>query len=586
MLTSVGLSSAPVLNNVGSIPSNAGYLKASPDGTKIIAANTWGSSASFLFDFNRTTGILSNVINFPSAYGAEFSPSNDILYLSTYDYDSLSSTYSVSQYDLLAGSSSDIANSEIILSSSPSTILWFAALQLASDGKIYHSIAYENSLAVINSPDILGVGCNYIQNGISLSGNLCKGGLPTFHSSIFSSPSIVINNVCLGDSTSFTFTGSVDSVLWYLGDSTLSTLFSPTHVFQDTGTYTITLLTYLGAATDTLLYTVTIVGPVLSLNTDTVMCDGEILTLDVTQTDATYLWQDGSTNPTFTVTSDGTYSVDLTLEGCSAQASISVIYNVLPTATISGDFSVCEDQWSYFPIVCTGVPDFSVSWTNGTLNGTATGRYLIKIPAIITGVYTLVNIVDEAGCVGNVSGSANLVAHPKPIADFVLTPAVTFIDNTDITFTNLSSGHISSVWDFDDGSSLLNDNSLSIVHHYDNPGDYIIKLEVTSNFGCVASAINSLEIIPFEYFVPDAFTPNSDALNDVFNINTTKVKSFEMEIFDRWGESVYITKNVWKPWDGTFNGTALEQGVYAYKIWVKDPQDILHKMVGNVLLVR
>jgi gliding motility-associated-like protein len=299
---------------------------------------------------------------------------------------------------------------------------------------IYICITRENQnfLGVIDNPDVLGVGCDYNQNGATLNGKISKAGLPNFHSSIFSSP-VNINNFCFGDTTSFMFTGSVDSVLWNLGDSTLSTLFSPTHVFQDTGTYTITLLSYLGAATDTLLDTIKIINP---------------------------------------------------------------------------------------------------------------------------------------------------------IANFALIPAVTFIDNTDITFTNLSSGHSSSVWDFDDGSSLLNDNSLSIVHHYDNPGDYIIKLEVTSNFGCVASAINSLEIIPFEYFFPDAFTPNSDALNDVFNINTTKVKSFEMEIFDRWGESVYITKNVWKPWDGTFNGTALEQGVYAYKIWVKDPQDILHKMVGNVLLVR
>jgi|TARA_B110000261_G_scaffold132696_1_gene149201 gliding motility-associated-like protein len=575
LLTSVGLSSAPVLNNVGSVPDDVGYLKASPDGTKIIAANSYIVN-SFLFDFDRTTGILSNVINFPSAYGAEFSSSSHILYLNVI----IVVNGAVEQYNLLAGTATDILNSKIVLT----TNITPSALQLAPDGKIY--IAREqNFLGAIDNPDVLGVGCNYDSNAVFLNGKTSYFGLPAFFSSIFSSP-IEISGFCLGDSTRFVTDMLTDSLLWDFGDGITSVLDSVNHLYQDTGLYIMVLEVYNGLDTVIITDTINITTPYINLRNDTALCDGEILTLDVTQTDATYLWQDGSASPTFTVTSEGTYSVDLTLEGCSAQASISVIYNVLPTATISGDFSVCEDQWSYFPIVCTGVPDFSVSWTNGTLNGTATGRYLIKIPAIITGVYTLVNIVDEAGCVGNVSGSANLVAHPKPIAEFVLNPAVTFIDNTDITFTNLSSGHTSSVWDFDDGSSLLNDNSLSIVHHYANPGDYIIKLEVTSNFGCVASEINSLEIIPFEYFVPNAFTPNSDALNDVFNINTTKVKSFEMEIFDRWGETVYITKNVWKPWDGTFNGTALEQGVYAYKIWVKDPQDILHKMVGNVLLVR
>ena len=78
--------------------------------------------------------MLSNMITInQGAYGVEFSPSNDILYLTTSDYNS-ATVYTVSQYDLLAGSSSDIENSETILSSSPT--LWFAALQLASDGKI------------------------------------------------------------------------------------------------------------------------------------------------------------------------------------------------------------------------------------------------------------------------------------------------------------------------------------------------------------------------------------------------------------------------------------------------------------------
>ena len=580
LLTSSGLGVPPVLNTV-SFVDDSGYLKASPDGTRIIAANYF-STSSYLFDFNRSTGVLTNMMNFPNqAYGAEFSPSNDILYLNSFGV----SGNDIFQYNLMAGAAIDIINSEFVIASGSGISV--RALQLAPDGKIYVSEYGMGYLGVINDPDVLGVGCNYNQNGVSLAGKICNFGLPTFFSSIFSSSSAtMINNFCLGDSTSFVTGMVVDSLFWDFGDGTSSVLDSVNHIYQDTGKYIVVLDMYNGLFTLSIIDTINIITPYVDLTSDTVMCDGEILVLDVSQTDATYLWQDGSTSSTFTVTTEGTYSVELVLEGCSAEASIVVVYNALPTATISGDFSVCEQEWSYIPINCTGEPNFSVSWTNGTLNGTTSGRYLIKIPAIITGVYTLVNVIDQSGCVGIVSGSANLVAHPNPIADFVLNPAVTFIDNTDITFTNLSTGHISSVWNFDDESSLLNDNSLSILHHYVNPGDYIIELEVTSAFGCVARAINSLEIIPFEYFVPNAFTPNSDALNDVFNINTTKVNSFEMEIFDRWGESVYITKNVWKPWDGTFNGTALEQGVYAYKIWVKDPQDFLHKMVGNVLLVR
>jgi len=578
LLTNAGLNLNPILNSVSSVTNDWGYLKASPDGNRIIAANQMASSVSYLFDFDRTTGVLTNMITIPQcAYGAEFSPNSDILYLN----DGLGDN--ILQYNLMAGAAVDVINSELVIVFDP--LMTTLALQLAPDGKIYFAKDNLSYLGVINDPDVLGMGCNYNQNGVSLNGKFSRLGLPTFPPSIFSS-STMINNFCLGDSTSFVTGMVVDSLQWDFGDGTSSVLNSINHLYQDTGKYIVVLKMYNGLFTDSIIDTINIISPYVDLTSDTVMCDGEILVLDVTQTDATYLWQDGSTSPTFTLTTEGTYSVELVLEGCSAKASTVVVFNTLPTATISGDFSVCEDEWSYIPISCTGAPPFSVSWTNGTLNGTTNGRYLIKIPAIITGVYTLVDIVDQAGCVGIVSGSASLVAHPNPIADFALNPAVTFIDNTDITFTNLSSGHISSVWNFDDESSLLNDNSLSILHHYDNPGDYIIDLEVTSAFGCVASAINSLEIIPFEYFVPAAFTPNSDALNDVFNINTTKVNSFEMEIFDRWGESVYITKNVWKPWDGTYNGTALEQGVYAYKIWVKDPQDVLHKMVGNVLLVR
>ena len=79
LLTSVGLSLAPVLNNVGSIFDDSGYLKASPDGTKIIVANSF--TPSFLFDFDRSTGLLSNMMSFPLyAYKIWVKDPQDILH--------------------------------------------------------------------------------------------------------------------------------------------------------------------------------------------------------------------------------------------------------------------------------------------------------------------------------------------------------------------------------------------------------------------------------------------------------------------------------------------------------------------------
>jgi gliding motility-associated-like protein len=98
------------------------------------------------------------------------------------------------------------------------------------------------------------------------------------------------------------------------------------------------------------------------------------------------------------------------------------------------------------------------------------------------------------------------------------------------------------------------------------------------------------EEINNEIFIPNAFTPNGDGLNDYFipiGINLDKY-SIDMYIFNRWGENVYHTNDLAKPWTGKDpnSGKACEQAVYTYLIYVTDEFGDMKKYIGHVTLLR
>ena len=91
----------------------------------------------------------------------------------------------------------------------------------------------------------------------------------------------------------------------------------------------------------------------------------------------------------------------------------------------------------------------------------------------------------------------------------------------------------------------------------------------------------------FTIYIPGAFTPDGDGLNDFFAPQGVEFTDFEMEIFNHWGEAIFYTSNLDKPWDGkSKNGSEIQEGVYVYKIWVKDFKKDIHYYVGNVTLIK
>jgi gliding motility-associated-like protein len=89
-------------------------------------------------------------------------------------------------------------------------------------------------------------------------------------------------------------------------------------------------------------------------------------------------------------------------------------------------------------------------------------------------------------------------------------------------------------------------------------------------------------------YVPNAFTPNEDGINDFFTIAGIGIVGMELNIFNRWGENIYTTLNRAKGWDGTVqkdDGVA-QQDVYVYHVTVRDVFGRTHQRTGTVTLVR
>jgi len=102
--------------------------------------------------------------------------------------------------------------------------------------------------------------------------------------------------------------------------------------------------------------------------------------------------------------------------------------------------------------------------------------------------------------------------------------------------------------------------------------------------GCTDSIINFLTINPiYSVYIPDAFTPNNDNINDYFFPEITGEKNYNMKIYNRWGEMIYNDDN--SKWDGKINGKLIPNGIYSYSISVFDYNQRLFIYTGIVTLL-
>ncbi len=191
-----GVAATPVISTVLNFTNDVrGYLKISPNATKIVSANM--VSGTYLYDFDNATGIISNgnMLNVLGefGYGIEFSLNSEVLYVATGNYldDSTENLY---QFDLTLADINQVNNSRTLIQTYVNTR---GALQLAPNGKIYWTSHNSNRISVINNPENLGAACNYSHLSVDLGGRTATQGLPPFIQSLFL-PNVDIVNDGLG----------------------------------------------------------------------------------------------------------------------------------------------------------------------------------------------------------------------------------------------------------------------------------------------------------------------------------------------------------------------------------------------------
>ena len=319
------------------------------------------------------------------------------------------------------------------------------------------------------------------------------------------------------------------------------------NVYSSTGIYIDTLVGASASGCDSIVTTDLTINsvPTIPLSSTGSYCQGDSLLLDAGNTGADFLWSPGGdTLQTMYASAPGNYSVWVSdLNGCSDSASITVSEVATPNVTLTGDTSICIGDSSEL-ISING----AVIWNTGDTSAT------ISVSPIISGWYSAA----LSNSCGSSTDSIYVAINQLPVAsagnDTIVMPLDDFILN--------ASGGVSYSWSPTTGLSCDNcPNPTASIE-----ANTVYCVAVTDSNGCRSNDCVAITIdASGEVWAPNIFSPNGDALNDVFYIRgSIQSDDFVLMIFNRWGEKVFETSDPAQGWDGTQNGKQLNTAVFVY----------------------
>jgi gliding motility-associated-like protein len=317
----------------------------------------------------------------------------------------------------------------------------------------------------------------------------------------------------------------------------------------------------------------------------TLACPGLAATLSVSSVGGTgavgthtYLWSTGATTPTITVNPQSTTTYYATVtDSCGSTSlpdSVTVFVTVYPPLQAVAPDSV---------IYCTGYPL--------TINGSATGgnppytvswvNYPSTTSLTVSPVGNQAYYLAVSDACGNTDTSTTWAIETNPVANFTFDS----VAYDQIQFNSSNSVDAAGTrWWFGDDSTSLEANPL---HTYTDTGSYVVRLAVSNGGGCSDTIEKTIIIKPvFKFYVPNAFSPDGDGINEKWFPATTGLTNYTVQVFNRWGQRVFMSSDINEGWDGTNKGKECPSGVYSYTLESKGLFKAEFKTNGTIQLIR
>lgn len=385
---------------------------------------------------------------------------------------------------------------------------------------------------------------------------------------------------------------------WTNGTSTTDTL---DVIATQTETYSLQIFDQNGCPSSIESVTISVLPQVtITVLQDTTICPGGTATLTAIGADGLpvykYGWDTGDSTATINVSplTTTTYTATV-IDQCGQQdaASVTVDIHTLPMPTLQADDSTgCAPQTVNF----TNTTDPSslggnCVWTIGgqTFTGCSGTSFTFTDP----GCYDVtLQVTSPDGCVNDTTYQNYVCIDDYPVADFSYMPDEPTILNNQIEFSNGSVGADTYAWNFSGGITSTDENPSILFNDVEEGDDIKVCLKASSALGCSDTICKDIVFkSEFNMYVPNTFTPDDDQYNPVFlPIFPTGVviDKYHLTIFNRWGEILFESYNYQVGWNGTYGGKIVEDGVYIWKISVKEEGNNkkTREYVGHVTLLK
>ncbi len=266
------------------------------------------------------------------------------------------------------------------------------------------------------------------------------------------------------------------------------------------------------------------------------------------------------------------YDVFTSSVGCDSTVVTDLTVNPLPVVLFSHPDDLCISDSAIALNFATPV--------GGIYSGAGVNNNKFDPASAGAGQHPLIYSYADASTGCTADAKENITVHALPEVRLSVTPKVAYLQDAKISFTDLTENVISRKWDFGDGIFSPKEKEF---HQYSDTGHFQISLLVTDSFGCKNISHDVVYIgREFAFYIPNAFSPNFDALNDYFSGDGIGVKQYNLEIYNRWGDLIFQTTDYYKPWEAE----NVPADTYVYKIKVSDDLDVNHEYIGRVSVIR